>query len=70
MANTKAENVIKLCSVYSNKSVLQEIESVSVEQQLFTNHNGVSYKKLRILKHSVLTEVHCIQLSFEHTIAK
>ena len=45
MANTKDENVIKLCSVYSNKSVLLEIESVSVEQQLFTNHNGLSYIK-------------------------
>ena len=70
MANTKAENVIKVCSVYNNKSVLRVIESVSVEQQLFTNHNGVSYKKLRILPYSVLTEVYCIQLSFEHTRVK
>ena len=42
----KAENVINLSSVYSNKSVLLAIKSVSVEQQLFTNHNGVSYTKI------------------------
>jgi len=70
MAKTKAENVIKLCSVYSNKSVLWAIESISVEQQLFTNNKGVSYKNIRILRYSMLTEVHCIQSSFEHTRAK